>query len=574
MSTGERGRSSGSLKSSSSEAAVAAASSGSSGIKKGLKGIGKKLKKKGGDKTPSFTISGPTNFEQRTHINSELEWSTESPEDAFALHEQLGEGAYGTVHKATHKESGFVVAVKIIPQVQNVAAQEDMKKEINILKKCSHDCIVQYFGCCFADDCLWILMDYCGAGSVQDLLKARKPRTLEENEIAIVMLNVVRGLAYLHDQHVIHRDIKSANILIHEQGMAKIADFGVSAQIGGALSKASTVIGTPLFMAPEVLSGEIYDSRADIWSLGITAIEFAEGTPPYYEEHFMRAMYLIASEEPATLKDKAKWSDEFKSFVATCLKKEPADRPAAKDLLKHPFILKALTLNAKEIMSNLISGYKSDADEDDSKTSSLESSLERPQEPLVRPDTDSISMQTFCSESYGSFASDDEEEEREEPVRKSAMMEVDKSAPPRSLEHVKAGHVLKGSIIERKGAGGMTMEKPVFSVQPLIDDKKKPKHNIEKQKKSNIKKSNLKPVLSPREPEPEVSQLKRQLQEERKKNKKAEKTIKELRGQLATEQKVDKTLLKGLLGEIATWKQRTEELEDKLQAVLKHLEHA
>jgi len=298
------------------------------------------------------------------------------------------------------------------------------------------------------------------------------------------------------------------------------------------------VIGTPLFMAPEVLSGEIYDSRADIWSLGITAIEFAEGVPPYFEEHFMRAMCLIATEDPPTLKDKSKWSEDFKSFLATCLKKEPDERPAAKDLLKHPFLLKSLTLNAKEIMTHLTFGHSED--EDDSKSSSFESSLEQP-------------VQGGLTRKH-SYESDEDDVDK---PKKGSTVEGNKP----SLENLKAGQVLKGSVIVgRKTAGGA----PAISVQALVDSDKLGK------KKSKVEKKRRKTTLnrlSPRESD-DTAQLRKQLQEEKKKNKRAEKTIKELRNQLSTEQKVDKTMIKEVLKEIAVWKQRTEELEAKLQSVL------
>eukprot|EP01104_Vermistella_antarctica_P011315 TRINITY_DN314_c7_g1_i1.p1 TRINITY_DN314_c7_g1~~TRINITY_DN314_c7_g1_i1.p1 ORF type:complete len:817 (+),score=277.80 TRINITY_DN314_c7_g1_i1:241-2451(+) len=295
-------------------------------------------------KADAFAISAPSNFVQKVHVDDDYNWSGEDPSKTFEVTDKLGEGAYGAVYKGIHRETGFVVAIKELNITENL---DEIKKEIDILKKCRNDLVVRYFGCCYKEEKLWILMDYCGAGAVCDIYKKIKPvhKTFIEDEIAAIIVSVLEGLVYLHSIGTIHRDLKSGNILINSEGDIKIADFGVSAELGNAV-KATTTIGTPLFMSPEVIDGSKYDSQADIWSLGITAIEMADGVPPHFDEHIMRAMFQISSGDPPTLKTPADWSDNFNDFLRQCLCKDPEQRPTAATLLSHPFIIE--TLDSKD----------------------------------------------------------------------------------------------------------------------------------------------------------------------------------------------------------------------------------
>eukprot|EP00753_Platysulcus_tardus_P005750 PLAT13678.1.p1 GENE.PLAT13678.1~~PLAT13678.1.p1 ORF type:complete len:538 (+),score=248.35 PLAT13678.1:22-1635(+) len=256
------------------------------------------------------------------------------PSELFELMEPLGEGSYGSVYKARRKATAELVAVKVIP-VENEL--EDLMREIDILRKCASDYIVSYHGSYFKDSDLWIVMEYCGAGSVSDLMTICGV-TLSEDEIAAVCYSTLCGLDYLHGMHNIHRDVKAGNILLTREGWAKLADFGVSAQLTSTMSKRRTVIGTPFWMAPEVIQESSYDSKADIWSLGITAIEMAEGEPPYSNIHPMRAIFMIPSRPPPTLTTPSSWSADFNDFIALCLNKDASARPSAKTLLEHPFL--------------------------------------------------------------------------------------------------------------------------------------------------------------------------------------------------------------------------------------------
>ncbi|VDD90507.1 unnamed protein product [Enterobius vermicularis] len=259
------------------------------------------------------------------------------PEEVFDIVGKLGEGSYGSVHKAIHKESGHILAVKKVPVDTDL---QEIIKEISIMQQCDSKYVVKYYGSYFKNSDLWIVMEYCGAGSVSDIMRMRK-KTLSEKEISAVTRDVLKGLKYLHDLKKIHRDIKAGNILLNNEGNAKLADFGVAGQLTDTMAKRNTLIGTPFWMAPEVIQETGYDTKADIWSLGITAMEMAEGRPPHADIHPMRAIFMIPTKPPPTFKNPADWSSEFISFVSQCLIKNPEERKSATELLEHSFIINA-----------------------------------------------------------------------------------------------------------------------------------------------------------------------------------------------------------------------------------------
>jgi len=261
------------------------------------------------------------------------------PSKDFTLLEKLGEGSYGSVWKALHNKSKQITAIKKIPVENDL---DEIIKEIKIMKLCKSPYIISYYGSYFKDSELWIVMEFCGGGSVSDLMKITD-KNLNEEQIAVVLKDALKGLDYLHELKKIHRDIKAGNILLNDKGEGKLADFGVSGQLSDTMAKRQTVIGTPFWMAPEVIQEVGYDVKADIWSLGITAIELAESKPPYANIHPMRAIFMIPSRPPPKLSEPDKWSKEFNDFVSQCLTKNPEYRPSASTLLKHPFISKAKT---------------------------------------------------------------------------------------------------------------------------------------------------------------------------------------------------------------------------------------
>ncbi|KAM5211974.1 serine/threonine-protein kinase 3 isoform 1-T1 [Hipposideros larvatus] len=262
---------------------------------------------------------------------------TKQPEEVFDVLEKLGEGSYGSVFKAIHKESGQVVAIKQVPVESDL---QEIIKEISIMQQCDSPYVVKYYGSYFKNTDLWIVMEYCGAGSVSDIIRLRN-KTLTEDEIATILKSTLKGLEYLHFMRKIHRDIKAGNILLNTEGHAKLADFGVAGQLTDTMAKRNTVIGTPFWMAPEVIQEIGYNCVADIWSLGITSIEMAEGKPPYADIHPMRAIFMIPTNPPPTFRKPELWSDDFTDFVKKCLVKNPEQRATATQLLQHPFIKNA-----------------------------------------------------------------------------------------------------------------------------------------------------------------------------------------------------------------------------------------
>uniref|UniRef100_A0A8W7P3H1 non-specific serine/threonine protein kinase n=1 Tax=Anopheles coluzzii TaxID=1518534 RepID=A0A8W7P3H1_ANOCL len=281
---------------------------------------------------------------------------TRQPDEVFDILCKLGEGSYGSVYKALHKESEQVLAIKQVPVDTDL---QEIIKEISIMQQCDSPYVVKYYGSYFKNTDLWIVMEYCGAGSVSDIMRLRK-KTLSEDEIATILIDTLKGLEYLHLRRKIHRDIKAGNILLNSEGHAKLADFGVAGQLTDTMAKRNTVIGTPFWMAPEVIEEIGYDCVADIWSLGITALEMAEGKPPYGDIHPMRAIFMIPTKPPPSFRDPDIWSPEFIDFVSLCLVKNPEERATATDLLAHEFIrnakpcsiLSQMIAEAKEIREN------------------------------------------------------------------------------------------------------------------------------------------------------------------------------------------------------------------------------
>lgn len=207
------------------------------------------------------------------------------------------------------------------------------------MMECKCENIVGYDACFLLNEQLWIVMELCAGGSLNDLMKLAHA-TLNEEQIATCMRDILKALAYLHDNNRIHRDIKAGNVLLTSDGVAKLADFGVSGTLSKDTAQRHTVIGTPFWMAPEVIQETGHNYKVDIWSLGITMIELAEGHPPLCNLHPLRAIFVIPSRPPPTFTDKSAWPEDMNDFLSQCLTKDANQRPTAKQLLLHPWILR------------------------------------------------------------------------------------------------------------------------------------------------------------------------------------------------------------------------------------------
>lgn len=299
--------------------------------------IGRKVKAK--DSQQIQGISLPYNLQHKAHVNFDFKWAGDDPEELFEMQELLGKGAWGKVLKANHKASGFTLAIKIILNT-NKTMQESIQKEVEVLKKCRSRAVVAYYGTCLKNNETWILMDYCAMGSLKDMMKTCM-ETLNERQISYTVQQTLKGLAYLHNSNILHLDVKAANILATQHGEVKLADFGVSEQLQSGMKESTDYVGSPLFMAPEVIKKSGYNSKADIWSLGITMIEMADGRPPNTDLKSMADLNKIIERPSATVLTPEKYSSEFNDFIAKCLTKDPELRPSAMELLAHPFVCKS-----------------------------------------------------------------------------------------------------------------------------------------------------------------------------------------------------------------------------------------
>lgn len=303
-----------------------------------IESLGRKLREREAAQADASGITSPYNVQHKSHVNFNFKWAGDDPEELFEMRQMLGQGAWGKVLKAVHKASGFTLAIKIILNT-NKTMQESIQKEVEILKLCRSSSVVAYYGTCLRHNETWILMDYCGMGSIKDMMKLCM-ETLTEAQVAYIAFETLKGLAYLHGRNILHLDVKAANILATESGAVKLADFGVSEQLEKMQKTNIDYVGSPLFMAPEVIRRTGYTDRADIWSLGITLIEMIDGRPPYTDIKSMADLQKVLDRPPATLSKPQNYSPEFNDFIAQCLVKDSAQRKNAMELLYHPFVQK------------------------------------------------------------------------------------------------------------------------------------------------------------------------------------------------------------------------------------------
>ncbi|TKS83074.1 Serine/threonine-protein kinase 10 [Collichthys lucidus] len=317
------------------------------------------------------TLEIKKKVKQYEHVHRDI-----NPNDIWEIIGELGDGAFGKVYKAKNKETGALAAAKQI-ETKCEEELEDYMVEIDILAKCDHRYIVKLLDAFYHDNTLWIMIEFCPGGAV-DATMLELDRGLTEPQIKVVCRQMLEALIYLHSMKIIHRDLKAGNILLMLDGEIKLADFGVSAKNNKTLQRRDSFIGTPYWMAPEVVMCETmkdapYDYKADIWSLGITLIELAQIEPPHHELNPMRVLLKIAKSEPPTLEQPHKWSREFKDFLKKALDKNPETRPTATQLLEHPFVksvksnrpLLELVAEAKAEVMEEIEDNREEGEEDD-----------------------------------------------------------------------------------------------------------------------------------------------------------------------------------------------------------------
>uniref|UniRef100_A0A8C1NHZ4 non-specific serine/threonine protein kinase n=1 Tax=Cyprinus carpio TaxID=7962 RepID=A0A8C1NHZ4_CYPCA len=283
-----------------------------------------------------FKLGTEKKKKQYEHVHRDI-----NPEEIWEIVGELGDGAFGKVYKAQNKQTGILAAAKVI-DTKTEEELEDYMVEIDILASCDHQYIVKLLDAFYYESKLWILIEFCAGGAV-DAVMLELERPLTEPQIRVVCKHTLEALAYLHENKIIHRDLKAGNILFTSDGDVKLADFGVSAKNTKTLQRRDSFIGTPYWMAPEVVMCETskdrpYDYKADIWSLGVTLIELAQIEPPNHEMNPMRVLLKIAKSEPPTLAAPSRWSPEFSDFLRKALDKNVDNRWSALQLLQHPFV--------------------------------------------------------------------------------------------------------------------------------------------------------------------------------------------------------------------------------------------
>ena len=284
-----------------------------------------------------------------------MEGDKKSSKNDYQIIKEIGKGAYGTVYTANEKKTGKILAIK---QIDLETDWLPLLSEINMVIGLSHESIVNYFTYFFEESKLWLVMEYCDGGSLSDIMKTLK-KPLSEHEVSAVLRSVINSLIYVHSLGRIHRDIKAGNLLVTSKGVVKLCDFGVSAQLDEARQRTGTVVGSPYWMAPEIMNSQKdglgYDKKVDVWSLGITALELINGNPPYHELPALAVLMKIPTSEPPQAPSNS--STLFKDFIKTTLIKDPEFRPQAKDLLNHQFITQITENKATEIVTDLVSHY-------------------------------------------------------------------------------------------------------------------------------------------------------------------------------------------------------------------------
>lgn len=265
---------------------------------------------------------------------SKLEVQYRDPNELYKIIRPLGKGGSGSVYLAQHRETGDMIALKRV-YPSDLEEKNMIMNEIALTMSTKHPNIMNYFDTYETSDSIWMVVEVM-EGCLYELI-AQRAGNIPEKQIAFICHEILQGLKFVHRQHRIHRDMKSDNVLINSNGDIKLGDFGFAAQLTTEKQQRNTIVGTPAWMAPELIEGSGYDEKVDIWSFGIIAIELADGNPPYLKDPPMKALYKIVSSPPPTVSRPEKWSSEFNDFIHRSLQKNIAIRPSANELLDHAF---------------------------------------------------------------------------------------------------------------------------------------------------------------------------------------------------------------------------------------------
>ncbi|NWY01255.1 SLK kinase, partial [Nothoprocta ornata] len=443
-----------------------------------------------------FKLGGEKKKKQYEHVKRDL-----NPEELWEIIGELGDGAFGKVFKAQNKETKVLAAAKVI-DTKSEEELEDYMVEIDILASCDHPNIVKLLDAFYYENNLWILIEFCAGGAV-DAVMLELERPLTEPQIKVVCRQTLEALNYLHENKIIHRDLKAGNILFTLDGDIKLADFGVSAKNTRTIQRRDSFIGTPYWMAPEVVMCETskdrpYDYKADIWSLGITLIEMAQIEPPHHELNPMRVLLKIAKSDPPTLAQPSKWSPDFKDFLKKCLEKNVDARWSAAQLLQHPFV----TVTSNKPIRELIAEAKAEVTEevedgkDEDEEEETESSLQLPTDKRASSDLsiasseeDKLSQNASVLESLSEKTESNAAEEKNISIFTDGKTTGDESEsnkfgkPADNMSDITVGNVKvqNGVVPTDKGEQGkiLAIEKNTEGVEEAREDTEPQKGNQE-----------------------------------------------------------------------------------------------
>ena len=298
-----------------------------------------------------------TNFQHLLHVDSDLKWELDpkiKPEEVFETVKEIGKGGFGSILLIKHKPSNLQIAGKVVnPDVMTESSRQSLFREIDLMKKISTPYTIKYYGNIVFHGSPMILMEFCDRGSLRDMIDYRN-LCLTEKQASIVIHDLLAALLILHVKYkILHRDIKAGNILLNSNSQIRVTDFGISREFSDSKMQTISQIGTPYWMAPEVINGTPYSFPADIWSVGATAVELIEGAPPYCELEPAKAMQKISKNGFPGFRAPKSISPEFKDFIAHCMSRDPNKRCKIPQLLKHPWIAQSETLDRREILKPL-----------------------------------------------------------------------------------------------------------------------------------------------------------------------------------------------------------------------------